>query len=475
PIKTINLAAIWTIISIAGCVVLSGVTAFAQQGAVRMLYTVPNTTFIEQPAGESVVTINDTSGSISTLQTAINNARSANPDKVIVIHLKRGATYTVSTAGIVLGSHECLVAEGALIRAANSSVTASLITISSGATKVSVAGGTLDGLGANINGIDAPAASRVNIDKVVLKNFGRDAIFLNGNGNSSFDNEMTVTRSEVSGSLAAGIRVENSTQATILDNNCHDNEAGIRLFSAWANIANNTCHHNTIGIDVDGGNDNVIANNTCGNNGTGINAGGTNGMIVSNSMGNNSAAGLNSSGNGNTFIDNLFTAGNATNFISGGSSNNIIAYKSAVSVPGQNYFFPPLIDNQHTNPTVVNGMGRTDLTITSTSIDNVQSQYNAARSANPNNVIVLHLNGTFTVSANPLRLSSNTSVLLNGTIQINSSTTAKSAISASASGQTRISISGGTIDGGNLNGHTGVCIDGGSMIWVDRMTIQNLG
>src|SRR5262249_18099320 len=91
------------------------------------------------------------------------------------------------------------------------------------------------------------------------------------------------------------------------------------------------------------------------------------------------------------------------------------------------------------------------------------------------NVIVLHLNGTFTVSANPLRLSSNTSVLLNGTIQINSSTTAKSAISASASGQTRISISGGTIDGGNLNGHTGVGIDGGSMIWVDRMTIQNLG
>src|SRR5262245_44621646 len=340
PIKTINLAAIWTIISIsiAGCVVLSGVTTFAQQGAVRMLYTVPNTTFIEQPTGESVVTINDASGSISTLQTAINNARSANPDKVIVIRLKRGATYTVSTTGIVLGSRQCLVAEGALIRAANSSVTASLITISSGATKVSVAGGTLDGLLANINGIDATAASRVNIDKVVLKNFGRDAIFLNGNGNSSFDNEMTVTRSEVSGSRAAGIRVENSTQTTILDNNCHDNEAGIRLFSAWANIANNTCHHNTIGIDVDGGNDNVVANNTCDNNGTGINAGGTNGMIVSNAMGNNSTAGLVSGGSSNTFIDNLFLAGNATNFISGGSSNNIVTYKSAVSAPGQNYF-----------------------------------------------------------------------------------------------------------------------------------------
>ena len=44
-------------------------------------------------------------------------------------------------------------------------------------------------------------------------------------------------------------------------------------------------------------------------------------------------------------------------------------------------------------------MGRTDLTISSTTIDNVQSQYNSARSSNPNNVIVLHLNGTFTVGA----------------------------------------------------------------------------
>ena len=41
--------------------------------------------------------------------------------------------------------------------------------------------------------------------------------------------------------------------------------------------------------------------------------------------------------------------------------------------------------------------GRTDLTISSTSIASVQSQYDAALSANPNNVIVLHLNGTFTV------------------------------------------------------------------------------
>ena len=66
-------------------ITLSAGTAFAGQGVQRLLYTVPNTPFIEQPTGESVVMINDTSGSIEALQTAINNARSANPDKVIVI------------------------------------------------------------------------------------------------------------------------------------------------------------------------------------------------------------------------------------------------------------------------------------------------------------------------------------------------------------------------------------------------------
>src|ERR1051326_1843017 len=34
---------------------LAASMAFAKQGAVRTLYTVPNTTFIEQPTGESVV------------------------------------------------------------------------------------------------------------------------------------------------------------------------------------------------------------------------------------------------------------------------------------------------------------------------------------------------------------------------------------------------------------------------------------
>jgi parallel beta-helix repeat protein len=448
--------------------------ASAQQGAVRMLYTVPNSTFIEQPSGETVVEVDDDSGSITALQAAIESARGENPDAVIVIRLLRGATYTVGGVGLVLGSRECLVAEGALIRAADAGVTVPLITIADGSTKVSIAGGTLDGGGANIQGIYASSASRVNIDKVIVTNVGLDGIVLSGNGNSTYDNEMTVTRSVVSGSPAAGIHIQDATQTTILDNDCHHNGVGIQLASAWASVANNTCHDNAVGIDIAGGDDNVVANNTCDHNGTGIHAGASSNMIVSNSMGNNTIAGIASDGSRNTFIDNLFTAGNATNFISAGTADNVIAYKAPIEAPDQNYFYPPLIDDQHQESTVVNGLGRTDLTIESTTIDDVQSQYDAAHAARPNDAIVLHLGGTFSVGSSPLLLSSNTCVLLDGIIQVDGSTTATAVIRANP-GQTRISISGGVIDGGDRTGRTGVHVPSGSMIQVDAVTIRNFG
>ena len=438
-----------------------------------MLYAAPNMKFIEKTSGEAVINVNDASGSVSTLQAAINAARASNPTNVIVIRLTN-TTYLVSGAGIVLGSHVCLVASGATIKAVDASVTAPLVTIASGSTNVSVSGGTFDGNGASIQGIYAPAAARVNIDKVVVKNCGLDCILLKGNGNSTYDNEMTVTRCDASGSAAhAGISIQNCTQAAVLDNNCHNNFVGIYASSAWATVANNTCATNTTGIDVAGGNDNVVANNTCNDNTTGIHAGASNNMIVSNATGNNSTAGINSNGSGNTFVDNLFTAGNAVDFTSAGSGNHVVAYKTPLSAAGQDYFYPPLIDNQHANA-IVNGMGRSDLAIGSTTIASVQSQYDAARAANPTNVIVLHLNGTFTVGSAPLMLASNTCVLLNGTIQINATTTATAAISDNNAPR-NVSMSGGVIDGGNLTGNNGIQFSSAAMLQVDSMTLRNFG
>ncbi len=439
-----------------------------------MLYTAPNMTFIMAKSGDHAVTVADSSGSIATLQTSINNARSANPTNVIVITLLSNATYVVSSASLLLDSRECLVASSATIQAANSSVTVPLVQVNSGATNVSVSGGTFDGNGANIDAIYAPAAGRVNVDKIIAKNCGSDCILLKGQGNSTYDNEMTVTRCDVSGSPShAGISIQNSTQTAVVDNNCHNNSVGIYLSCAWATVANNTCESNSIGIQIAGGNDNVVANNNCDNNGTGINAAASNNMILSNEIKNNSTAGINSNGSGNTFSDNLFGTNNASNFTSSGSGNHVIAYKTPLSASGQDYFYPPLIDDQHTN-TIVNGMGRTDITNTSTTIDTVQSQYNSARSANPNNVIVLHLNGTFTVGGTALTLESNTCVLLNGTVQINGSTTASAAI-ASGNSPKRVSISGGVIDGSDLTGNNGISFGTVGTIQVDSVTLRRFG
>jgi len=409
--------------------------ALAGQGVGRMLYTVPNSAFVENPSGDNEVGIDDTSGSISTLQTLINNARAASPGSIIIIHLMSGATYWVNNnnGGLVLGSQECLIGSGALIEATNSAVTNTLIAISAGSTNVSVAGGTLDANGANIYGIYAPSSSaRINIDKVTVRNCGQDCIQLNGDGDGTFDNEMTVTRCDASGSPDhAGISIWNATQATCVDNNCHSNSVGIWMGNcAYCNIANNTCESNATGIDFNSGNNNYIANNTCNNNGTGILLDGSSTMVVSDEMGANSVAGINSSGSGNIYVDNLFTPGNGANFTNNGSGDDVVAYEGPLNASGQNYFYPPLINNQHTN-TIVNGMGRFDLTNDQdTVIDNVQSQYNAAVSANPGDVIVLHLNGNYTVGANALALGPYTCVLLGGEIQINSSTTASCAIAS---------------------------------------------
>lgn len=461
---------------------ISTARAFAGQGAGRMLYTVPASSFIENPSGDSVVNIDDTSGSISTLQSLINNSRNANPNSILVIHLLAGATYWVNSGngGVELGSRECLVGSGALIEATDSGVTNSLITISAGSTNVSVAGGTLNANGANIYGIYAPSSSaRINIDKVTVRDCGQDCIQLNGQGDGTFDNEMTVTRCDTSGSPGhSGISIWNATQAVCVDNNCHGNSVGIWMGNcAYCTVANNTCESNTTGIDFNSGSDNYIANNTCNNNGTGMLLGGSSTMAVSDAMGSNTVAAIDSSGSGNIYVDNLFTPGNATNFINSGSADDIVAYEGVLDGSGQNCFYPPLINNQHTNP-IVNGMGRYDLTNSQdTAIDTVQGEYNAAVSANPGDVIVLHLNGDYTVGTHPLMLGSYACVLLGGEIQINSSTTASCAIYST--NQSYVSISGGVIDGGSASppstGRNGIQISGDSMFQIDSVTLQHFG
>jgi parallel beta-helix repeat protein len=445
----------------------------AAAGTIGPFYTVPNATFIEKLSGDQVVTINDTSGSISTLQTSINNARSSNPSAVIVINLKSAATYTVSSAPLTLGSHMCLVGTGATLSASSTSTAAALVQVSSGSTNVSVAGGTYNGNGRTLIGINVLASSRVNIDKVTVLNTGSDCIVLTGNGNTVFDNESTITRSDCSGSAAhAGISLKNATQALIAENSCHNNAFGIYVSgSARSTIFNNTCNSDTTaGIQINSGNDNTVSNNHVESDGTGLalTTSSTNNVIASNYL-KTLTTGISSSGTGDTFYDNFYSSGVTTRFVSGGTGNNVVAYKGTLSASGQNYFYPPTTVDNHTSA-IMNGKARTDVTIGSTTLSSVQSQYNSARSAHPNDVIVLHLTGTTYTGDATVTLSSNTCVILTGTINLNSGIRAFNASSASF-----VSISGGVINGNNTTGRNGINFSSCTMVMVDRVTLQNFG
>lgn len=98
----------------------------------------------------------------------------------------------------------------------------------------------------------------------------------------------------------------------------------------------------------------------------------------------------------------------------------MVAHGTPLNAPTSKYFYPPTIDNQHNEP-ILNGVTQTDITVSSGNINDVQTAYNAALTTNPGSFIVLHMNGTFTMDGtSPLTLSSNTAVLLNGTINVTS-------------------------------------------------------
>ncbi len=125
----------------AAVTILTGILTFvfscwhadAAPGLADYVYTLPNGEFVQNVAGDDVVTLNDTTGSISSLQSAIDSARTSNPTAFLRIFLKPGSAYAVSSMPLVLGSNMCLTGNGTRIEASSTNTTAtSLIRINTG-------------------------------------------------------------------------------------------------------------------------------------------------------------------------------------------------------------------------------------------------------------------------------------------------------------------------------------------------------
>jgi parallel beta-helix repeat protein len=439
-------------------------------GQVGALYVPPPETFITDPNEQKVVlTIN--SGTIAQVQSQINAARQANPDAVIVVRLS--GTYEVGAAPLSLPAKSCLVLSGT-IRAATGATAGALVSVD-GRMRVSIAGGRYDGRGARLHGIRVAGASGVNIDGVTVSGAALTGIHVTGPGSAVWDAGSTITRAEVSGSGAAGIQVLSATRVLILDSHVHDNGGpGIDLGSSahHGSVVNNRSARNAVGVNVDG-RDNAVSDNTLNGNRRGLVLGGgsANNAALQNVVAGNTEVGIALAGSNNlVFANTLF--GNPSTLSSSGTGNYVVPDSRSLPDSTNRYFYPPTIRNRHSDGRIVNGRSRVDVFQSGTSLASVQQAYNAARTANPDAFIVLHMNGAFTHGGAPLSLSSYTALVLNGRIDVVSG--AAGPVIRGGAGTQFLSISGGTIDGHNFV-MEGINVDIGTMVLIDRVTVRNFG
>lgn len=450
-------------------------SAKAGPGLAENFYALANGAFIQNESGDEQVILEDVSGSISDLQDAIYDARVDYPNAFLLIRLKPNGLYTVTASPLVIGSKMCLTGNGTRIEAAGANVTAtSLLSIAPGSSLVSISNVVLNGKLAPIRGIEAVGVSRVNIDNTVVRNAGAAGIFLQGPGIDVFDSQITVAKCDVSDSLSlAGIHLKNAAQAICIENTCARNPTGILLEGvSRSTIANNECLENSsTGLSLSG-NSTVsnVFNNLLSGNPVAISLGAS---TVRNTLASNeirsATTGIALSGTVHTLYDNIFPTAVTTPVQTASSNHHIITTSTGFTTSGQNYFYPPTVPNDHAS-TIIAGKANTNVTTAATTFSQIQSEYNAARAANPSNTTILRLTAPVISGDATLTLSSNTSVLISGRVNLAPGVTGFASTNA-----TFVSISGGIIDGGNTTGRRGIDFDGCSRILIDGVTLQNFG
>src|SRR5262245_45180175 len=473
--------------------ILSAATTFAGLGARRLLYTMPDTSFtpladgpnrkgvyvppsggfIHDPA-EAPVTLEFGLASLDRVQKALDAARAADPVSPIVLTLT--GVYTVTDTPLTLPSRTSLVLYGTLRADAAATATAKSLIAIAGQSEVSVAGGLLDGRGLPLAGIRAEGSRKVNIDAVTVINTGLDGIALGGPGNDVWNSGSAITRCEVTGAGGNGVTAASITQALFIDNLVRGSRgAGVALSALHSSVVNNVIEFNEVGVVVDGSDDLVADNELRGNRREGLRLAASSAgvTVLRNAVLDNSGSGIDLDGSNNIVYANRLR--NAIDLVDRAAANWVVGRGRSLAAPLSRYFYPPTIDNRHSEP-VMNGRNRTDVAVNASAyptIADVQQVYDAARAERPDDVIVLTLTGAFTVGSAPLILQSRTALLLDGVIDVPTTSGVSEAIRG-ANPSEFISVSGGTIE---LNGRSleGVFFPSTTMAYVDGVTVRRGG
>jgi len=435
------------------------------------LYTVPNSTFYQQ-TGEDIITITDTTGNISQLQQNIDQTRAANPGKLISIRLYVNKIYNVTTNALTLSSNMVIQGLSASIIADPTSTAKELIKITDNSTNVSICNLILDGKTRATNCITGNSINRCNIDALTISNALSYGITLSGISSSTYDNENTITRCNISSCTQAGIDIVNCTQAICMDNVCGFCSSGISFYNCSdSTIINNNLQSCTNGLIINTSNRCAVANNYCNVDTYGIVLDGSTSAfnkIVSNNITNCTAGIYQINGASNIIYDNTLT-NNTSSFYAVAGTSRIITTSTSLCATGQNYFFPPTVTNRHSS-LIKNSTSRTDVTNIDTSLSNIFTAYKNAKASNPNNVIVMNLTAPIITGNETITLSSNSCFVLSGSILLNSGVAAFSGKNVSF-----VSFSGGTLSGQNTTGRNGITLESCSYILIDQMRFNSFG
>jgi len=468
-----------------GLVVSGRVISSASKAGLRpgMKYSVPSQGFVEKPSGEVVTIIQDTSGSISTLQGLIDTARVNQPDRFLLIRLRANTTYPILGAPLILGTRMSLSGFGTTLAAGLTTTAGSLVRISPGSTLVSIDRLTLEGAGKNLYGIEGAGVSRVNVDRVTVRETGLSGIFLQGLGSTVFNNEMTVTRCTVRGVVnAAGIHFQHATQGVVMESESFNNGTGILLENAdHCLVVNNRLEYNaTEGVCLQDSKSAKVASNLLLGNPIGV---ATRGASTTSSSAHfifrndiqSATIGISLGQSKDTPYGNNIAAGVSIPLsFSSGAVNRVIQVGSAISAPLQEYFFPPTALNWHT-ASVKNGQDRIDISTSATTLSEIQQAYNLARLSQPGRVTVLRLTAPIITGDQTLVLQGDTCIVLEGRINLSPGVTAFQASGTTSAPLGFISISGGTIDGQNTTGRSGMIFTNCSKVLVEGVNLVNFG
>ena len=374
-------------------------------------FTPPRAPFIVEP-GEKVKILTFESWSVDKVNSAMQSARKADAEVVLVVRLS--GRITVRSNPLKPVSRCCIIFEtGASLSASSRAKAPALVSISN-SEYVSLTGAGLDrtvlsGRRAIRNGIVVSNSARINIDHLHIRNCTGSGIDYTGRGAEVFAEAGSVSRCRVE-NCSDGLKVADSTQfvvvdsqflnnaksaitteshgQTLLNNYCRGNGSGIIFGGRHCIVTRNTVlHSKEVGIQANNSADYcLLTYNHLDNNGTAFEIAGKNNKVYYNEMGRNNKQ-----------------------FEVEGENNCVVGHRNItfedVSLKGRNYYFnPPTIAYNHKDKVIVPGMGRRDITVNGgksmadadrVNLDKVQQAIDQARRENPNDVIVAHLKGHF--------------------------------------------------------------------------------